>query len=56
MYLLLFLIIGLYIFIPVVIAQLFNPISELVNPIGIPCKEVKTEIKIHPVTTDAKIR
>ena len=33
------LIIDLYFFIPIVIAQLFNPIAELVIPIRIPSKE-----------------
>ena len=29
--------------IPTVIAQIFNPIAELVIPIGIPTKEAKAE-------------
>ena len=37
-----FLIIDLYFLIPVVIAQIFNPITELVIPIGIPTKEKKS--------------
>ena len=51
-----FLIIDLYFSIPTVIAQIFNPITELVIPIGIPSKEAKTEIEIYPVTAEAKIR
>ena len=43
-----FLIIDLYFVIPAVIAQIFNPILELVIPIGIPSKEAKAEIEIHP--------
>ena len=35
---------------------MFNPIAELVIPIGIPSKECKAEIEIHPVTEVAKIR
>ena len=36
--------------------QIFNPIPELVIPIGIPIEEVKTEIEIHPVIVEGKIR
>ena len=36
-----FLIIDLYYLIPKVIAKIFNPIGELVIPIGIPRKKVK---------------
>ena len=36
--------------------QIFNPIAELVTPIEIPIEEVKTEIKIHPVIVESKIR
>ena len=35
--------------IPAVIAQIFNPIAELVIPIGIPTKEAKAEMEIRPV-------
>ena len=38
-----FLIIDLYFLIPAVIAQIFNPIAELVIPIGIPTKEAKKD-------------
>ena len=37
------------------IAQIFNPIAELVIPKGIPIKEVKGEIEIHPVIVEDKI-
>ena len=51
-----FLIIDLYFLIPTVIAQIFNPIEELVIPIGIPTKEAKAEMETHPVIVQAKIR
>ena len=51
-----FLIIDLYVLIPAAIAQIFNPIAELVIPIGMSSKEAKAEIEIHPVTAEAKIR
>ena len=48
-----FLIIDSPFLIPTTIAQIFNPIAVLVIPIGIPTKEAKAEIEIHP---EAKIR
>ena len=51
-----FLINDSYFFIPAIIAQIFNPISEIVIPIGRPSKESKEEVKIHPVIAEAKIR
>ena len=51
-----FLIIDLQFLIPADIAQIFNHIAELVIPIGIPIKEVKAEIEIHPVIVEVKIR
>ena len=51
-----FLIIDLYVLIPAAIAQIFNPIAELVISTGLPSKEAKAEIEIHPVTVEAKIR
>ena len=50
-----FWIIDLYFLIPVVIAQIFNPIAELIIPIGIPIKEAKAKIHMHPVIVEAKI-
>ena len=35
---------------------MFNPIDKLVITIGIPIKEEKTEIEIHPVILEAKMR
>ena len=52
---LLLLYLNLYFLIPAVIAQIFNPIRELVIPLGIPIKEVKPKIEIHPVIVEAKI-
>ena len=51
-----FLIIDLYFLIPTVIAQIFNPIEELVIPTGIPTKEAKAEVETHPVIVQAKTR
>ena len=51
-----FLIIDLYFLTPPVIAQIFNPIAELVIPIVIPSKEAKAEIEMHTVIAEAKIR
>ena len=48
-----FLIIDLYFLIPAAVAQIFNPIAELVIPIGIPIKESKAEIEM---IIEAKIR
>ena len=49
-----FLIVGLYVLIPAVIAQIFNLIAELVISKGISSKETKAEREIHPVTKKAK--
>ena len=51
-----FLIIDLYFLISAAIAQIFNPIAELLIPIGTTSKEAKAEIEIHPVIAEAKIR
>ena len=51
-----FLIIHLYFLILAVIAQIFNPIAELIIPTGTPSKGTKSEIEIHPVIVEAKIR
>ena len=52
--LLFFLIVDLYFLILAAIAQIVNPITELVIPIGIPSIEVKEEIEINPVNAEAK--
>ena len=39
------LIIDSYFLIPIAIAQIYNPIEEMVNSIGVPTKESKAEIK-----------
>ena len=51
-----FLIIDFYFLIPATIAQIFNPIAELLIPIGIQSKEAKAKIEIHPVIVEVKIR
>ena len=51
-----FLIIDLYFLIPAVVTQIFNPIAEVVFPIGIPIKEAKAETEVHAVILEAKIR
>ena len=43
-----------YLLILAVIVQILNPTTELLIPIGIPSKEAKTEIEIHPVVVEAK--
>ena len=50
-----FLIIDLYFSIPAVTTQIYNAIAELVTPIGIPTKEAKAEIEMHPLTVEIKI-
>ena len=49
-----FSIIDLHFLIPTAVAQIFNPITELVIPIGIPVKEAKIEIETHPVIVEVK--
>ena len=49
-----FLIIDLYFLIPAVIAQIFNPIAELVIPIEIAIKDAKGKNEIYPVILEAK--
>ena len=51
-----FLIIDLYWLIAAAIAQMFNPMAELVIPTGIPSKEAKADIEIHLVIVEAKVR
>ena len=45
-----------YFLIGAVIAQIFNPVAELITPIGLPTKEAKTEMKAHQVILEPKIR
>ena len=47
-----FLIIGLHFLIPAAITQIFNPIAELLIPIGTPSKEVKAEIETQYQTKE----
>ena len=51
-----FLIIDLHFLITPIISQIFNPIAELVIPVGIPSKESKAKNEIHPVIVEAKIK
>ena len=51
-----FLIFDLYFLIPEAIAQIFNPIPELLIPKGIPSKEAKAEIELYPIIVEAKIK
>ena len=53
--LLFFLITDLYFLIPTVITQIFNPIVQLVIPIGIPTKEAKIEMEAHPVIVEIAV-
>ena len=46
----------LYRLVPAAPAQIFNPIAELIIPIGIPIKEVKAAIEIHPLMEKLKKR
>ena len=50
-----FLITDLYFLLPAAIAKIVNPIAELVSAIGIPSKEAKTKVEVHPVIAEAKI-
>ena len=38
------------------ITQIFNSIAELVIPIGIPIKDEKAKIEIHPIIVEATVR
>ena len=50
-----FIIIDLYFLIPAITVQIFNPIAELIIPVGIPTKEAKAEMETHPVIVDITI-
>ena len=56
MLLFLLFIIDLYFLITAFIAQISNPIAELVIPTGIPTKEAKAEMETDPVTAEPKIK
>ena len=51
-----FLIIDLYFLILEIIAQIFNPIVELIIPLEILTNEAKAEMEIHTVTAETKVR
>ena len=42
----------LYFSIPAVIAQIFNPVTQLVTRTSIPTKKAKAEMEIHPVIVE----
>ena len=48
-------IINLYLLIPAVITQIFNPLAGLAIPIGTLTKEPKGEIETHPVIVEVTI-
>ena len=56
MSLIFFLIIDLYFLIPAIIPQIFNPLAELVIPIGMLTKETMEELETHPVIAEPKMR
>ena len=45
----------LYFLIPAVIAQIYNPIAELVIPIGTTTKKAKSEMEAHPVIVEITV-
>ena len=51
-----FLVIDLYYLITTAIAQIFNPIAELIIPKGIPSKEAKAELETYPEIVEVKVR
>ena len=51
-----FLLAQLFLFFCSVVAQIFNPIAELVIPIVTPSKKAKAEIEIPLVIVETKIR
>ena len=50
-----FFIIDLYFLIPAVITQIFNQFAELLIRIGIPTKEAKADMEMHPVIVEITI-
>ena len=51
-----FLIVYLYFLILAIIAQIFNPIAELIIPLKMLNKEAKSETEMHTVTAKTKVR
>ena len=49
-----YLIIYLYSFVPAATVKIFNPIAELLIPIGTLIKEAKPGMETHPVFVEAK--
>ena len=56
MLLLLFLMTGLYLLIPAVIAQIFNPTTKPAMPTGAPTSETNAEIEIQLLAAETKSR
>ena len=56
LFLFLNLIVNLFFLIPVAIAQISNPLAQLLIPFGVRTKEGNAEIEIHPVIVEAKMR
>ena len=52
----LFYFIDFYLLIAAVIAQIFNQVTELIIPLGIPTKEANAEMETHIVIVEPKIR
>ena len=50
------LIIDLYFLILAIIAQIFNPIVEVIIPLEISTREAKVEMEMRTVTVKAKVR
>ena len=50
-----FLIIDLHFLIPAAITEMFNPIAELIMPIGIPTIKAKTGMETYPVIVENTI-
>ena len=55
MFLFLFLFLDLYLLIPAVTTQIFNPIAEIAIPVGVPIKEAKSEMETHPVIVEITV-
>ena len=55
MFLFLFLFLDLYLLIPAVTTQIFNPIAEIAIPVEVPIKEAKSEMEMHPVIVEITV-
>ena len=41
--------------IPAIITEIFNPMTELITATGIPIKEAKAEMEVHPLIVEITI-